>query len=81
MANFAITLQAFDYGLYTHMLGGYKKDQLKEALNIPLHLDPVAILAIGYEGEVEQLPDFLQERAQAPRSRKPLENIVRTEEF
>ncbi|MGZ4935946.1 MAG: nitroreductase family protein, partial [Halobacteriota archaeon] len=44
--------------------------------NIPDGFEPVDIIAIGYLGDPESLPDELRKQEQAPRERKPLEQFV-----
>jgi hypothetical protein len=41
----------------------------------------VIIFAVGYPDQPESLPEDLQKRELAPRSRKPLEHFVFTEEW
>ena len=47
-----------------------------EVLNIPEGFEPVAMIAVGYQGEADTLSDELRERETAPRSRKALAEIV-----
>lgn len=76
LASAHLTLQATALDLYVHTMGGFYKDQAREAFNIPAEYEPVTVLAIGYLGEAEQLPEHLRERENALRMRKPLDELV-----
>ena len=70
-----LSLQATREGLVTHAMGGFQRDKAREVLNIPDNFDPQVVIAIGYQGEKEVLPEKLQEREQ-PSSRKPLNEVL-----
>lgn len=69
-------LQAVHQGLITHQMGGFSKDLLRRDLQIPAHLYPMTVTAIGVAGDPTQLPDRLRQRELAPRVRKPLNEVV-----
>lgn len=71
-----IALQATAEGLHTHQMGGFIPEKTIADLAIPEGFKPMAFMAIGYQGNADQLPDGLKERELAPRSRKPVEEIV-----
>jgi nitroreductase len=71
-----MALQATELDLYMHMMGGFSADKAREALNIPEGYEAVTMIALGYKGEPEQLPAQLKEREEAPRNRKPLQELV-----
>lgn len=76
MASMLLMLQAQVLGLNTHPMGGFYADKAKEYLQIPEPYEPVAMIALGYHGIIEELPDDLQKRENAARQRKPLDEIV-----
>lgn len=43
------------FGLETHPIGGFNEQKLREYLNIPDHLIPIMIIAIGYKDNSKQL--------------------------
>ncbi len=43
------------FGLETHPMEGFDPQKLREFLNIPEHLIPIMIIAIGYKDETKQL--------------------------
>jgi nitroreductase len=71
-----LTVQAVDLGLVTHQLGGFDAQHARDAVGIPEGYAPVVVLALGYPGSPEALPDDLRQRERASRSRKPLEEFV-----
>ncbi len=75
-ATAQLTVQATSLGLSVHQMGGFDALRAKQVLDIPEEYEPVVILALGYEGSMESLPGFLQEREIAPRIRKPLSELV-----
>ena len=71
-----IALQATALGLHTHSMAGFDKNKARAAFGIPDNYDIGAVTALGYLGNVDDLPDGLMERELAPRDRKPLTEIV-----
>jgi len=56
MAVGNLLLQATHLGLMVHQMGGYNVERAKEELVIPTRYEPMAMMAIGYKGDVAQLP-------------------------
>lgn len=50
-ATMQLNLQAVNLGLQMHPMAGFDKIKAKELLNIPEHLEPVTMIALGYAGE------------------------------
>lgn len=71
-----LTVQAQHEGLHTHQMGGFDTARLRAAFDLDERLEPVSITAIGVLGDAEALPDALREREQAPRVRRPLDDLV-----
>ncbi|MBX3238569.1 MAG: nitroreductase family protein [Chitinophagaceae bacterium] len=76
MANYAIALQATALGLQAHMIGGFDHAALEHLLGLPAGIVPIVIMAVGYPGAPEELPEPLRLREVAPRTRKPREEFV-----
>ncbi len=74
MGNFI--LQATYMDLYVHQMAGFDVETARKNLQIPEEFDPVAIVAIGYLGDPEKLPEELRKREMAPRKRKELEELL-----
>lgn len=71
-----LTLQATALGLATHTMGGFDADTAREKLSLPDDVVAVSAIALGYPGSPDRLPEDLREGESAPRSRKPLADIV-----
>ncbi len=71
-----LTLQAQSLGLFLHQMGGFDADKARTLYNIPEDYEPVAAIAVGYPGNVNQLDADLQQRELSPRNRKPLTEFV-----
>ncbi len=67
-----LCLQATSLGLVTHQMGGFNGDKTREVFAIPDQYTPMAMLAVGYQGDVNLLPEELKTRELAERARKPL---------
>ncbi|MBL7872350.1 MAG: nitroreductase family protein [Cyclobacteriaceae bacterium] len=80
-ANAFLSLQATQLGLNVHQMGGFEKSKAIELLNIPETHEPVVIMAIGYLGNLESLPENLQEREVAPRERYTQDFFVLNKTF
>lgn len=59
-ANMQLLLQATEMGLKTHVMAGFDHQKARELFNLPVELDTVVIIAVGYPGN----PNFLPEKAQ-----------------
>ncbi len=76
-ANVSIAIQAAHMGLQVRQMGGFDKDKAAELLQLDRQkFEPVTIIAVGFPGSAEQLPDELMKRELAPRMRKPIEEFV-----
>lgn len=76
-----LVLQATALDLVAHQMGGFDAEIAIASFNIPETAKPVAAIAIGYAGEVSNLPVDLQERENAPRERQALSSFVFTGEW
>ena len=64
-----MALQATEVNLQLRQMGGYSHAKARESLNIGEEYALGAMMAVGYPGESEGLPELLQERERAPRER------------
>jgi nitroreductase len=74
-----LCLQATSLGLAAHQMGGFNADKTRLAFAIPDQFTPMAMLAVGYEGDANNLPDELKARELAERKRKPLGELFFSE--
>ena len=63
-------LRAYDLGLGSAWVGAFKEEEVSEALILPTHIRPVALITIGY-------PD---EEVDAP-SRRSIEKVIHKEKY
>jgi nitroreductase len=80
-ANAFLSLQATHLGLNVHQMGGFDHGKLIANLNVPDIYEPVIVLAIGYPGEIDLLPENLQLREKAPRERYLQSSFVKNGPF
>lgn len=80
-ANAFLSLQATEMGLNVHQMGGFDAQKVRLDFNVPDHYEIGVIMAIGYPGDPEQLPENLKQREVAPRWRKPQDEFVMNEVF
>jgi nitroreductase len=72
MAVENLVLQATALGLAAHQMAGFDVEKARADLKIPSGNEPVAMIAVGYPGDLASLPDRLRERELQPRSRQPI---------
>jgi nitroreductase len=76
MAAGNLMTQAIALGLMTHQMGGFDANKARDLLNIPQGYQPLAMIALGYPGLADTLPEALRERELAPRIRKQQNEFV-----
>jgi nitroreductase len=68
--------QATALGLYVHQMAGFYPERVRDLYGVPDGFEPVAGIVLGYPGDPTRLPEDLQQRELAPRTRKPIESFV-----
>ena len=71
-----LLMQATVLGLYAHQMAGILPEEIRATYDAPDDFEPVAGVALGYLGDPSVLPEGLQEKERAPRSRRPLGETV-----
>jgi nitroreductase len=71
-----LTVQASEMGLFVHQMGGFERERTREVLNIPEKHAPVTMIAVGYLGRPDALPEDMRERELVRSSRRALEEIA-----
>jgi len=71
-----MSIQATDLGLFLHIMAGFSKTKAVDLLNIPEGFEPVTMIALGYEGKPENLPEEYNVLTGNERTRKELKEIV-----
>ena len=74
-ASAQLTLQAESMGLHVHQMSGIDFDAIASTYQIPDDFEPVAALAIGYEGNNPDLDPAIAARDNRDRPRKPAEEV------
>lgn len=75
-ANAILSLQATAMGLNVHQMGGYDHARLRQVLRVPSGVELGVVMAIGFPGDADQLPEPLRERERMPRVRRPVSDFV-----
>lgn len=73
LANACIVFQAEALGLRVHQMAGFDPEAARTEFAIPQSHEPLTMIAIGYYGQPERLPEHYRDRERSERLRKPLE--------
>ncbi len=76
-----LCLQGLAMGLVVHQMGGFSVKKSREQFNIDENLQPMAMIAVGWPGDAQQLGEDHREAERAPRKRMPLEEFVFNDGF
>ncbi|AFY71372.1 nitroreductase [Thalassoporum mexicanum PCC 7367] len=79
-----LTLQALSMGLFVHQMAGFDAEKAIETFKLPDHVQPMAMIAIGYPGDPSNLPEDLRAKeveARTKQSRLPLADFVFKDEW
>lgn len=71
-----LSIQATALDLAVHQMAGFHVDKARREYGIPDGWEPVAMIAVGYHGVTDELPESLRGRQESPRTRKPLSDFV-----
>ncbi len=71
-----LLVQATSMGIGVHQMGGFSKEKASELFQLPEDYAPNTVVALGYFGNPDSLPDRLRERELNPRSRNKVEEFV-----
>ena len=69
------SFEAHHRGYVTHRMTGFNHDVMCQTFDLTT-LEPVVVVAIGRQGDVEQLPEAMAEREKAKPVRKELSEII-----
>jgi nitroreductase len=76
LASENLALQATSLGFGVHFMAGFDEKKARELFRVPEGFTPMAMIAVGYPGNPDELPPKLRDRERAPRQRKPIEEIA-----
>ncbi len=71
-----MTIQAMEEGLLCHQMGGFSKEKISESFQLPDNIRPIAVMAVGYQGDITVLPERMQKGELSPRTRFPLKKLI-----
>lgn len=71
-----LTIQAQHEGLHTHQLGGFDAAAIAAAFNLTADQAVVSVTVLGVLGDADALSPELYARESAPRTRKPLTELL-----
>ena len=70
------TVQAHANGLSTHQMGGFDRDAISAAFDLSDDFTPISVMAVGELGDIRTASDEMQQRENAPRTRRPIGETV-----
>ncbi|MEW6179693.1 MAG: nitroreductase family protein [Chloroflexota bacterium] len=76
MANQNLLLQATAMGLNCRPMAGFDAEKARRLFNIPAGYTPRLMIAVGYPGNIEDLPDEIIEKENQPRNRKTIDQFA-----
>jgi nitroreductase len=76
MAVGNLLIQATALDLCVHQMAGFSMEKVAELYHIPREFEPVAVIAVGYGLDLEDLPEPVREFELGPRSRRPIPSFV-----
>jgi nitroreductase len=78
LAAMSLVIEAESRGLRVHQMAGWNREPLIRLLRLPEDVDPIVIMAIGYEGDAGMLSSELRDKEVRQRLRKDHEEIWTT---
>lgn len=76
MAVGNLLAQATSMGLMVHQMGGYDTEKARTVFNLPASWEPLAMMAIGYKGDPDQLAPEIRSREERLRERNEVSEFV-----
>jgi acyl-CoA thioesterase FadM/nitroreductase len=81
LATMSLIYRAVDQGLLVHPMAGWKEEPLKAALRLPEGFRPIAVIAVGYAGRLEDVDEETRRKDEKPRTRKETGKIAFRDRF
>lgn len=70
-----LSLEATRRGIMTHGMGGFDKEKVMNLFEITEEYNPMAIVAVGYYGNPQDLPQDILDK-EKPGTRKPINEVM-----
>jgi len=74
-------LEAMNQGIYSHQMSGFSQEKAVKLLQIPDDFEPVSVIALGYYGNPEFLPEDMYKSEIGKRKRQAIDDMVFTNNF
>jgi nitroreductase len=71
-----LTFQASSHGLLLHQMGGFDAQKAKSLLQLTSGLEPITIIALGYKGNLNRIPEVYHADETKKRRRLPLDDLL-----
>jgi nitroreductase len=71
-----LSIQAGALGLAVHQMGGFDRDGVRAEFDLPAHVEPIAMVAVGRYDPEAALPEPLWTRERAARERREIREIL-----
>jgi nitroreductase len=71
-ASLGLSLQATALGLIVHQMGGFDAEKARKVFHLPDDCKAMAMMAVGYQADVDVLDDDFKDAESGPRSRASL---------
>lgn len=71
-----MTYQAMSEEIFLHQMGGFDKVYIRKVFNVPEDITIVTVIALGYLGNSDKLPDDLKKMELKLRERKPIKELL-----
>lgn len=71
-----MNVQAMSMGIYTHMMGGIERDIIQETFSLPKGYTAIAGVALGFPGDVTQIPEDIAADEYKAQERKPVSDFA-----
>jgi nitroreductase len=72
----SLMTQATALGLYSHAMAGFDAAKARSVYDLPDDVVPVAVVAIGHQGDLGQLAETFHDVEVRPRTRRALEDLL-----
>jgi len=76
MAVANMMTQAMSLNIYSHVMGGFISERVREYFKLPDGIEPVSVIAIGYLGDGSGLDGELKNRNTSGKPRKKISEFV-----
>jgi nitroreductase len=77
----SFSLEAAAHNIFVHQMAGIDPAKAKEIFAIPQGYEVVSLLAVGYLGEIKNLPEEFHKGETRERTRKHMSELVYTSKF